>query len=219
MEFIPANRETLIADLVGLHAAGPGRHDQLPALDEVRQVFVPEGLADELRLPRQCVAGDSTRPGVGHDLDDALLRLLVRGLGDRLPHGADEVAHEVPHETAGVVRVRLRDDGAFPVAPHREDERDPPCVLQRLAVEVVRLVSRLVGLQHLPVHLVVERLERGLRAVIGRNRPHRLARRGPAHHLPADVHGHFALGHEMRLRTRLRNEEQVPREPSVPQIR
>ena len=219
MTYLDGSGRASVSGKVDLPAVCAKLHDELAALHEVGHVLVAERLADKLGLAREVALGDSPAPGRRDDLEDAFLRLFVVVLGHGLLHGADEVAHEVLHETAGVDGVALGDDGLGAASPHGEDERHPAGVLQRLAVEVVRLVARLVGLCHFAEDLVVERLERVPRAVLARHRAHGRRRVLPRQHLRPHAGGDVRLRHEARLRTRLRDEEQVPREPAVPQVR
>ena len=69
-------------------------HHQLATLHEVGKILVAEGLPDELRLAREVVARDPPAPRRRHHLEDALLRLLVGRLRDRLLHGANTMGSD-----------------------------------------------------------------------------------------------------------------------------
>ena len=203
--------------------------DDFARLGKVVDVLLAVPPADELRLARQLVLREPLASGLRQDLQDALLRLLVRRLRHVRPHDADDLADQVAHELRRERRLPLADDGPVVAARDREDERNAHRVLRRLAVEVVRLVAAPVRRHHPRVDLVAERGENRTRRIVRGDGDNRRTGRGgdgrgradgilPGEHLAANRVRQRAQRLRLGLRARLRDEEEVAREPAVAKV-
>ena len=102
--------------------------DDLSGVDEVLEVFVAHGAADELGLARELVARDALRAAGGDDLEDALLGLFVRVLRERFLNGLDDRRDEEADELRRVLGLLPADPGPQRILAHAgdgEDERHP----------------------------------------------------------------------------------------------